>query len=160
MKLSEFKEALGKIDKIEFFLPNKITIPAHFHITEVGTISKQFIDCGGTIRCEQVIGFQIWVAHDYEHRLAPKKLLDIINIAEERLHLKDLEIEIEYQQSTIEKYGLRFEDGSFWQSTIEKYGLRFEDGSFWLQEKQTDCLAKEKCGIPVVQTNCSGPNCC
>ncbi|MEI7863404.1 MAG: DUF6428 family protein, partial [Planctomycetota bacterium] len=31
-------------------LPDKSFVPAHFHITEVGRVQKDFIDCGGTVR--------------------------------------------------------------------------------------------------------------
>ena len=35
---------------IQLMLPNGSLVPAHFHITEVGRVHKDFIDCGGTIR--------------------------------------------------------------------------------------------------------------
>ena len=47
MKLSEVKSALTKLDTIAFQLPNGELVPTHFHVTEVGKISKHFIDCGG-----------------------------------------------------------------------------------------------------------------
>jgi hypothetical protein len=50
MKLSQVKLLLPSIDKLQFKLENGQLVPAHFHITEVGKVSKHFIDCGGTIR--------------------------------------------------------------------------------------------------------------
>ena len=50
MKLSEIKIHLNKLDKIAFQLPNGSLVPSHFHVTEVGKVSKHFIDCGGSIR--------------------------------------------------------------------------------------------------------------
>ena len=46
MKLSEIKNTLGQLDKIAFMLPNGKLVPSHFHVTEIGKISKHFIDCG------------------------------------------------------------------------------------------------------------------
>jgi hypothetical protein len=50
MKLSEIKSHLGNLEQIRFQLPNGELVPEHFHVTEVGKISKYFIDCGGTVR--------------------------------------------------------------------------------------------------------------
>ncbi len=132
MKLSELKAHLTKVTDLNFHLPDGTQVPQHFHVTEVGQITKNFIDCGGTIRHEKTVNFQLWEAGDFDHRLAPKKLSDIIRLSEEKLGLQDGEIEVEYQGHT-----------------IEKYGLEFQSGAFVLSNKQTDCLAPDKCGIPV-----------
>lgn len=132
MKLSEVKKALLNVDAVVFQLPsNQGFVPEHFHITEVGLITKNFIDCGGTVRQEKVINFQLWEAGDYDHRLEPSKLLRIIEKSEELFKFEELEIEVEYQQETIGKYGLDF-DGT----------------NFLLTNKQTACLAEDACGIP------------
>lgn len=132
MKLSEVKKALLNVDAVVFQLPsNQGFVPEHFHITEVGLITKNFIDCGGMVREEKVINFQLWEAGDYDHRLEPSKLLRIIEKSEEIFKFEELEIEVEYQQETIGKYGLDF-DGT----------------NFLLTNKQTACLAEDACGIP------------
>lgn len=131
MTLSEFKSHLKTTEKLNFLLPGGNSVPSHFHITEAGLVTKHFIDCGGQIRTEKKINFQIWVAEDYYHRLNPKKLLDIIAISQKVLGDEDLEIEIEYQTDT-----------------VGKYGLEYKDEYFILTSKQTDCLAKENCGVP------------
>ncbi len=87
MNLSEVKTALKKLDKIGFQLPDGSLVPAHFHVTEIGKVSKQFIDCGGTMRQEEVVNFQLWNAQDYDHRLHPEKLLHIIELSEKALKL-------------------------------------------------------------------------
>ncbi len=132
MKLSQVKTALSQVDQIGFHLPNGSQVPSHFHVTEIGKISKIFIDCGGTVRTEEVISFQLWNANDYDHRLHPEKLINIITLAEKTLELGDLDIEVEYQAET-----------------IGKFGLEFNGSQFLLTSKQTDCLAKDNCGIPV-----------
>lgn len=131
MKLSEVKNTLKQLDKIAFQLPNGELVPNHFHVTEVGKITKHFIDCGGTVRNEEVVNFQLWNANDYDHRLHPEKLVHIIELSEKTLGIGDLEVEVEYQGETIGKFGLDF-DGT----------------NFLLTTKQTDCLAKDQCGIP------------
>ncbi len=131
MRLSEIKTILNKLETIAFQLPNGTLVPKHFHVTEVGKVTKNFIDCGGTLRNEEVVNFQLWNADDYDHRLHPEKLLNIIELSEKVLNIGDLEIEVEYQGDT-----------------IGKFGLDFNGTNFLLTSKQTDCLAKENCGIP------------
>lgn len=132
MKLSEVKVKLNELNVISFQLPNGKLVPSHFHVTEVGKVTKHFIDCGGTVRNEEVVNFQLWNADDYDHRLHPEKLLNIIELSEKVLSIGDLEIEVEYQAET-----------------IGKFGLDFDGKNFLLTSKQTDCLAKDNCGIPV-----------
>ena len=105
MKLSEVKDQLSKLEKIGFQLPGGEKVPGHFHVTEIGKVEKNFIDCGGKIRKEEKISFQLWEANDYDHRLHPEKLVHIIELSEKQLELQDLEIEVEYQgKETIGKY--------------------------------------------------------
>ncbi|WP_275315365.1 DUF6428 family protein [Tenacibaculum bernardetii] len=131
MKLSEIKKHLASLKTIAFQLPNGDLVPNHFHVTEVGRVTKNFIDCGGTLRNEEVANFQLWEADDYDHRLHPEKLTHIIELSEKVLNIADLDVEVEYQGATIGKYGLDF-DGT----------------NFVLTATKTDCLAKDNCGIP------------
>src|SRR5690554_96055 len=131
MKLSQVKALLPTLENVTFKLENGSFVPEHFHVTEVGMITKNFIDCGEVIRTEKTVNFQLWNADDFEHRLKPAKLLNIIKLSEEKLGIEDAEIEVEYQSATIGKYGLAF-DGT----------------NFILQNKTTACLAQDACGIP------------
>ncbi|WP_166920372.1 DUF6428 family protein [Flavobacterium poyangense] len=131
MKLSEIKQILPTLENVEFQLENGAFVPEHFHVTEVGIITKHFIDCGGVIRDEKVVNFQLWNANDFEHRLKPTKLLHIIKLSEEKLKIEDLVIEVEYQNET-----------------IGKYDLEFNGKNFVLHNKTTACLAQDSCGIP------------
>jgi hypothetical protein len=131
MKLSEIKSHLKNLKTIAFELPDGSLVPNHFHVTEVGKVTKNFIDCGGTVRNEEVVNFQLWNADDYDHRLHPEKLVDIIELSEKILAIGNLEIEVEYQGTT-----------------IGRFGLDFNGTNFILTNKQTDCLAKDNCGIP------------
>lgn len=150
MKISEIKNALSHIQVVNFRLPDGSYVPPHFHVTEIGLVTKHFIDCGGVERKEAVANFQLWEAGDYDHRLAPKKLLHILNLCEKVLGTADLEIEVEYQQGT-----------------IGKFGLEFNGKDFLLTGKQTACLALDACGIspekmPGKTNSCCSPKegCC
>lgn len=134
MKLSEIKKHLTTAEAVNFKLPTGAYVPEHFHVTEVGLVTKHFIDCGGVERIEKVVNFQLWDANDFEHRLKPQKLLNIIALSETKLGIGDLEIEVEYQSDT-----------------IGKYGLHFDGKDFVLVPKQTACLASDACGIPAVK---------
>ena len=132
MKLSEIKNHLAEMEALSFMLPNGTFVPQNFHVTEVGLITKNFIDCGGTVRKETVVNFQLWEdSNDEDHRLKPNKLLSIIALSEKVLGIEDFEIEVEYQDTT-----------------IGKYDLGFDGKNFTLQNKQTACLAQDQCGVP------------
>ncbi len=132
MKLSAIKTQLEGLPQVNFMLPDGSQVPAHFHVTEVGQVTKKYIDCGGTLREESKVTFQLWEDGDVDHRLAASKLLNIIGLAERLLAIPDLEVEVEYQGAT-----------------IGRYGLDFNGTDFLLTATQTDCLAKDKCGIPI-----------
>ena len=148
MKLSEVKEALKGMSELTFRLEDGTTVPAHFHVTEVGNVKRHFIDCGGTLRNDEAVNFQLWSSYDFYHRLKADKLLQIIELAEEKLQLTDQKVEVEYQSTT---KGI--------------YGLKFDGESFVLTNTETDCLAKDNCGIPTekVKTaiaNLTDDSCC
>ncbi|HSD14969.1 MAG TPA: DUF6428 family protein [Flavobacterium sp.] len=156
MRLAEIKEVLKTMEAVNFQLPDGTFVPEHFHVTEIGEITKNFIDCGGTVRKETVVNFQLWDANDYDHRLKPQKLSHIIELSEKVLNIGDNEIEVEYQSDT-----------------IGKYDLDFNGKDFVLVVKKTACLAQDQCGVPnekmkvslkdlQEQSSCCAPNssCC
>ena len=130
MKLSHVKKELSTLENVAFILPNGTFVPEHFHVTEVGSINKNFIDCGGKVRKETVVNFQLWDANDFDHRLKPKKLLDIIELSEKILGIEDNDVEVEFQGET-----------------IGKYDLGFNGTAFILINKRTACLAEVQCGV-------------
>jgi hypothetical protein len=131
MWLSDFKQTLGELDTLEFQLPNRQFVPAHFHVTEVGIVTRNYIDCGGMLRQENKLNLQLWVASDTDHRLKPKNVLDILQLSKKQLGYSNMEVEIEYQQST-----------------IGRYELDVDGAVFQLINTQTACLAPDQCGIP------------
>ena len=148
MTLHQLKEQLQQQTTLAFELPNGSLVPNHFHVTEVGKVTKHFIDCGGVIRKEEVVNLQLWEADDYDHRLHPEKMLQILTLSEKAFNLQDLEIEVEYQ-------GI----------TIQKFGLDLKGNNFLLTQKETACLAQEACGLPEAKAEAAnscapGSGCC
>jgi len=132
MKVKELVEVLKAQASIGFVLPNGNTVPAHFHITEMGLVLKNYVDCGGKMRNERSATFQLWVAGDTDHRMTSQKFMGIIAIADGLYGIQDLEVQVEYQQET-----------------IGVFDLNYNGEKFILQSKQTACLAEDACGIPV-----------
>ena len=87
------------------------------------------------MRTEKKINFQLWFSTDEDHRLTSEKLLQIIAVGQEKIGLADLDIEFEYQEQT-----------------IGKFGLELEGEHFKLSSTKTACLAPELCGVPVEKT--------
>ncbi len=158
MDLNTLKQTLAGLNELNFIKENGSMVPKHFHITEVGQITRKFIDCGGTIREEHKINLQLWeTSLDQDHRLEPSKFASILAIAEKHLGIQNHEIDVEYQAET-----------------IGKYQLDFDGDNFVLLNTNTACLASDQCGIkaPKVRLNlqeigtataaCCGPGstCC
>ena len=127
--------------KMHFMLPDKAFVPAHYHITEVGRVHKDFIDCGGTVRSATSCVLQVWVADDVDHRLESTKLAKIMEVARPLLESDDLPVEVEYEDAVVSQYPIG--------------GAEITPGGilFYLGTKHTACLAPEKCGV-------NGTGCC
>ncbi|MGJ8696441.1 MAG: DUF6428 family protein [Verrucomicrobiaceae bacterium] len=133
-------ENLGK--RVQLVLPGGEAVPQHFHVTEIGGVRKDFIDCGGTQRVSSCCLIQCWVATDVEHRIVAEKFLGILNLGKKVLAGDFLPVEVEYEEGVISQYPLKEIE-----VTYEAVVLR-------LMTKHTDCLAKEKCGIPEAEEDC------
>lgn len=135
MNLSEFLPLLKDHPNktITLNLPDGSTAPPHFHVTEVGHVSRSFIDCGGTSHRLDSCLLQIWVAHDYNHRLQAGKLARIIDLASAQFPSPDLPVEFEHEAPVLT------------QLTIVSCEISPHSLAFTLAYKATDCLAKETC---------------
>ena len=122
-------------------LPDQSFVPAHYHITEVGKVQKDFIDCGGTVRSATSCLLQVWVANDTDHRLETNTLASIMAVAEPLLATDELPLEVEYEDGVISQYPVAGME-------VTPSGLLFSLGT-----KHTACLAPEKCGV-------DGTGCC
>ena len=143
MTVKEFCAALAKHPgvKMHWMLPDQSFVPAHYHITEVGKVQKDFIDCGGTVRSATSCLLQVWVANDTYHRLETNTLAGIMAVAEPLLATDELPLEVEYEDGVISQYPVAGME-------VTPSGLLFSLGT-----KHTACLAPEKCGV-------GGTGCC
>jgi hypothetical protein len=129
---------------LRFVLPTGEFIPEHFHVTEIGRVEKNFIDCGGTRRLSVACMLQAWTANDVEHRLTAGKLAKIFKLASPVLKTADLPVEVEYGAEVAGQY------------ILDRVETNPQALHFVLAAKQTDCLARDKCGV----NECSSAGCC
>ena len=141
-----------------FIFPDGATIPGHFHITEVGHVSKRFIDCGGKLQePTETCVLQTHVAGDVDHRLTGAVFAKILDIGRQVLPHDKLEVEIEYDRCVLSQY------------PITSAAVNREHIDFHLARKETECLAKGRSGIeeggccggePGELSNKAGAVCC
>lgn len=129
------EQFLGLLDanpqqSLRIVLPNGEAVAPHFHITEVGHVTKSFMDCGGTRRKTESCLLQTWVYSDIDHRLETGKLANILRIAGDVLPSLDLPVEIEHDAGVVSVSS----DG---QTLTLTTGL-----------KHTACLAMDLCCAP------------
>lgn len=136
MNVKELCEILAKYpdQQMHWILPDKSFIPEHYHVTEIGKIQKDFIDCGGTTHQYQNCNVQIWVANDTEHHLKTDKLLNIFKLSNQLIN-DDLSVEIEYEDVNTSYYRLT------------DYEPTPKGPLFYLSSKHTTCLAPDKCKV-------------
>lgn len=155
MNFKEFSDQLSHAPDatVSIALPTGEILADHFHVTEVGKVIKDFVDCGGTRRTEQTCVLQTFVANDTHHRVTTSKLSQILKKCAVLQIAEHAEVEVEVQGSTIEFY------------RVGKANM--VDGALVLElaAKKTACLATDKCGISVLQiadAPCCGTqsNCC
>ncbi len=126
-----------------FVLPDGDRVPAHFHLTEVGRVEKNFIDCGGTTRKTEACVLQLWVNDsDSNHRLDAGKFASILSLGDRVLPNDDLNVEVEYDDYAISQF------------PVESFAVTGDGLEFTLGTKHTDCLAKEQCGIDQDSCGC------
>lgn len=150
MNLQEFAATLNDNPEkqIAFVLPNGEEIPPHFHITEIGKVVKDFVDCGGTRRATESCMLQTLVANDTDHRITTTKLAAIVQMASKLGLSSDTPIEAEVQIGTI---------GIYLVDACKSSDDRIE---FKLSAKQTACLAPDKCRLDVLPVVGSNEGCC
>jgi len=151
MNLSEFSNIVSAYpDKLmRFVLPNGKSIPAHYHITEVGHVKKDFIDCGGTTRSVSTCVLQAWIAvNDEDHRLNAGKLASILQMAGKVLPSVEVPVELEFEAPIISRFSIECSEAA-------------DDAIvFHLANKHTDCLAKESCGLEGGCCSTEESDCC
>ena len=157
MKFKQFSDQLANAGdrQLRLQLPWGDYVPAHFHVTEVGKVTKDFVDCGGVRRTTQTCVLQTLVASDIQHRLKANKLAKILDLTRQLELSAEIPVEFEIQGDTIQIFSLH-------QCQLDDSHLTLS-----LTAGQTACLAPDKCGIgnalPTLGGSCCGDNdsgCC
>jgi hypothetical protein len=150
MKLAQFKSLLEANRDKQFLLqlPNGKAIPQAFHITEVGAVTKTFIDCGGKVHSVQTCQLQAWIGPDVDHKIEAGKMADILQKSEAILPHDFLDLEIEYEDEIISQY------------PVSDAVVSDDAVTMVLTTKHTDCLAIELCLVPMGEGCAPGSGCC
>jgi hypothetical protein len=150
MKLAQFKELLKNNSEKSFGLqlPGGASVPQAFHVTEVGYVSKTFIDCGGKVHTVQTCQLQAWIGPDVDHRIEAGKMAAILDKAAAIVPNDFLDLEIEYEDEVISQY------------QVGEAVVSDDAVTLHLTHKHTDCLAQELCLVPAGGGCTPGGGCC
>jgi hypothetical protein len=141
MKLSDLRAILEKHPNTHprFVLPDGDFIPSHAHVTEVGHVVKNFIDCGGVMGKSETVLLQTHVGQDTDHRLKTDRFAKILQLGERVLPHDQLEVEVEYDCCVVAQYPV---------SEVKPAGEHLD---LILGKRRTQCLAQERqkdAGVP------------
>lgn len=144
--ISQLKATLGEAPHLPLTVvwTDGEPIEAHFHVTEIGRVQRDFVDCGGTVRQVVTCLLQTWVGDDIDHRITAGKLLKAFEHATPILRGEDLPVELEYETCNVVQLTV---------AAITRESDRF---ILQLGSKHTDCLAKELC----LPSSKAGGSCC
>ncbi|PYK10141.1 MAG: hypothetical protein DME65_10605 [Verrucomicrobia bacterium] len=115
-----------------FVLPGGDYIPAHAHVTEVGHVVRNFIDCGGVIGREEKVVLQTHVGNDTDHRLRSDRFAKILRLGSGVIPSAELDIDVEYDCCVVAQYPIA-------EATPEGEQL-----NVILQRGRTQCRARER----------------
>ena len=106
MTLHDLQNALEANPELfpRFVLPNGDCIPAHAHVTEVGHVVRNFIDCGGLTGKEEKIVLQTHVGNDTDHRLRSDRFARILELGNRVIPSADLDVDVEYDCCVVAQY--------------------------------------------------------
>ena len=141
MTLAELQDLLARHagSTLRLVLPDGAPVPVSFHVTEVGRVQKNFLDCGGVRRESVTCQLQVWLGEDFDHRIEAGKLAAILAKGVSAITPDDtsVPVEIEYEDRVISQY-------------YEVAGHESGDAGVTLRlvHKHTACLAPELCGLP------------
>jgi hypothetical protein len=137
---------------VNFYLPNNFKIPKEFHITDIGSVLRSFIDCGGVIRNESYLQIQLWVGKDSNHRIKAEIVEKIIKKAKPVLdklpNLANSNIFIEYKDNIVSQY------------QIDSYKITDKSIDFYLKHIDTQCLAAIRYQNKSDKKCCVNESCC
>lgn len=134
MHLSELKEAVLRYGDTfpRFVLPDGDYIPGHAHVTEVGHVVRNYIDCGGETGKQEKVVLQTHVGDDAEHRLRSDRFAKILELGHRVLPSDQLNVEVEYDCCVVAQYPI---------SEVKRVGEHLD---IILQRGRTQCRARER----------------
>jgi Family of unknown function (DUF6428) len=150
MTLRDLEQALAQWPMTfpRFVLPDGDYIPAHAHVTEVGHVLKNFIDCGGLTGKEEKVLLQTHVGDDTEHRLRSDRFAKILQLGTRVVTSADLDVEVEYDCCVVAQY------------PIQEARPEGEHLDLILQRRRTQCRARERREVKTGKTCCATPTAC
>jgi hypothetical protein len=153
MKLADLRSLLEKHSQSfpRFVLPGGDLIPAHAHVTEVGYVVKNFIDCGGVMGKSETVLLQTHVGHDTDHRLKSDRFAKILQLGGRVVPHDQLEVEVEYDCCVVAQYPV---------SDVKPDGNHLD---VILGKRRTQCLAQERqkdAGVTVDACCAAAAACC
>jgi hypothetical protein len=145
MTVHDLQDALGANPKTSprFVLPNGDYIPPHVHVTEVGHVVRNFIDCGGLIGNEEKVVLQTHVGNDTDHRLRSDRFAKILRLGSRVIPSTNLDVDIEYDCCVVAQYPI-FEaarDGEHLNLTLRRGRTQCRAGERREGKTVSDCCA-------------------
>ncbi|HST31731.1 MAG TPA: DUF6428 family protein [Chthoniobacterales bacterium] len=151
MKLRDLQDVLKTNPDTfpRFVLPDGDYIPAHAHVTEVGHVVRNFIDCGGLIGNEEKVVLQTHVGSDTDHRLRSDRLARILQLGHRVVPDADLDVDIEYDCCVVAQY------------PIAEAKLEGNHLDLILRRGRTQCRARERARLEKATGCCAeSASCC
>lgn len=131
-----------------FILPNGNSIPQHAHVTEVGHVVRNFIDCGGITGKEEKVVLQTHVGSDSDHRLRADRLAKILRLGNRVIPSANLDVDVEYDCCVVAQYPIA-------EATPEGDHL-----NLILRRGRTQCRARERRDSETAARCCATPAAC
>lgn len=144
MKTNEFLSLLDthKEKALLFEYAPNLLVGANYHITEVKHLTIDSIDCGAQTDAWKETIIQLWESPDElgktEYMTAYKAIAIFNKVAKMKTFISDAEAKIEYSNATFHTAQLFIND----------YVINGNNLIIKLAIEQTDCKAKELCGVP------------
>ncbi len=131
-----------------FVLPDGDCIPAHAHVTEVGHVVRNFIDCGGLAGKEEKVVLQTHVGNDTDHRLRSDRFAKILRLGNRMIPSADLDVDVEYDCCVVAQY------------PIAEAAPAGEHLDLILQRGRTQCRARDRRGSEAAARCCAAAAAC
>ena len=133
---------------MRFVLPDGDCIPEHAHVTEVGHVVRNFIDCGGATGKEEKIVLQTHVGSDTDHRLRSDRFAKILRLGNRVLPSENLDVDVEYDCCVVAQYPI---------AEARRDG---EHLNLILQRSRTQCRARTRREIETTARCCATSAAC